>query len=76
MPLLSWHLFFLAREEGERALELEARRRIYDQIRAIPGIHFRDLQRKSRASTGVLDYHLHYMESRGLIRSAPEGKYT
>jgi predicted transcriptional regulator len=76
MPLSIWHFFLAAPGSEEKALELEVRRRIYEQIMAVPGIHFRDLQRKSRASTGVLDYHLHYMESRGLIRAAPEGKYT
>ena len=59
----------------EDVLELETRRRIYAAISLNPGLHFRELQRQLEISTGLLDYHLKYMEKKELIVSRRDGSY-
>jgi predicted transcriptional regulator len=57
------------------ALELDSRRRIYEQIESVPGIHFRELARRLNIPTGVIEYHLRYLETHELIVSRQEGRY-
>ncbi len=49
-------------------LELDARRKIYDCISKSPGLHFREIQRRTSLATGSLDYHLHFLHKNDLIR--------
>jgi len=48
-------------------LELESRKRIFECVRSNPGLHFREIQRRTGLSIGVLDYNLDYMVRRGLV---------
>jgi predicted transcriptional regulator len=57
-------------------LELETRKKIYDQIKKSPGIHFRELQRRLELVVGSLQYHLHYLEKRNLIKASSDGDYV
>ena len=57
-------------------IELETRKCIYQFILKYPGLHFRELSRKLRIPISTLNYHLKYLEKRGLITAKPEGKYT
>lgn len=57
-------------------LELETRRRIYEQIKKSPGIHFRELERRLNVVVGNLQYHLQYLEKRNLIRSSNDEDYV
>ena len=43
-------------------LALEVRKRLYELIRRNPGLHYRELERKSGMISGQLEYHLVYME--------------
>jgi predicted transcriptional regulator len=56
-------------------LELETRRKIYEQIQKSPGIHFRELERRLKLVVGSLQYHLHYLEKKNLIRVQNDGDY-
>jgi predicted transcriptional regulator len=56
-------------------MEIEARRRIYAAVRETPGIHFRELQRLLDMPVGQLEYHLHAMETEGLLKAAEERYY-
>ncbi len=56
-------------------LELDSRRKIYEQVRAVPGIHFREISRRLKIPTGVIEYHLKYLETHELIVSRREGRY-
>lgn len=60
----------------EEALELDARRKIYECISKSQGLHFREIQRRVDIATGSLDYHLHFLCKTGLIRLEKEGKFT
>lgn len=50
-------------------LELTSRRRIYDFLYANPGIHLRGIGQELGMSTGMLSYHLGYLEKRGLLKA-------
>ena len=55
-------------------LELTSRRRIYDHIKHVPGIHMRRLERELNIPLSTLDYHLRQMERKGLVLSRKEGQ--
>jgi DNA-binding transcriptional ArsR family regulator len=55
--------------------ELTTRKRIYDQIKKSPGIHFRELERRLQLVVGSLQYHLHYLENNNLIIASKDGEY-
>ncbi len=57
-------------------LDLEMRRRIYECIEQNPGIHFREIQRRTNTAIGSLDYHLHYLHRHGLIKIEKDRKYV
>src|SRR3989344_5378876 len=58
------------------ALELETRRKIYNVIQRSPGLHFREIQRRTGLATGSLDYHVHFLYKHGLIRPEKTGKFV
>lgn len=55
------------------ALNLDSRRRIYEFLQANPGVHLRLIGKVLGMSTGMLSYHLDYLERNGLLRSEAEG---
>jgi predicted transcriptional regulator len=59
----------------DKSLELEKRRKIYDAIKSVPGIHFRELNRRLGITLGVIEYHLKYLEKHEMIVSKQEGRY-
>lgn len=61
--------------KNEGVLELDTRKLIYDYISSHPGSHFRGLYRALKLPTGVVDYHLKYMEDKELIVSKKSGGY-
>ena len=61
--------------ETHELLELDARRRIYRHIETHPGVHMRQLARDLTMPLGTLEYHLHHMESAGLLSTREEGRF-
>jgi predicted transcriptional regulator len=57
----------------DEPLDLEARRRVYQAIARHPGIHLRELERRTSLALGDLRYHLDYLEARQLINSLTDG---
>jgi len=57
-------------------LDLETRKKIYECIIKSPGLHFREVQRRTNLATGTLDYHLHFLHKNGLIRAEKSGRFT
>lgn len=57
-------------------LELANRKRIYEIVRENPGMHFRELQRRTGMPTGVLSYHLDYLVRRGLLTVDREESFS
>jgi DNA-binding MarR family transcriptional regulator len=57
----------------EVLLTLDSRRRIYERIQAVPGIHMRRLARESRVAIGTLEHHVRMLERHGLVRCHKEG---
>lgn len=56
--------------------ELESRKRIYEQIKNSPGIHFRELERRLQLVVGSLQYHLQYLEKKNLIKISNDEDYV
>jgi predicted transcriptional regulator len=46
----------------EEILKLETRRKIYKIILENPGLHLREILRRTKLSYGVLSYHLKYLK--------------
>lgn len=63
-------------EELEDALALESRNSIYKSISKNPGLHFRELQRRTGLAVGTLQYHLDYLQKFHLVRAEKEGKFV
>jgi predicted transcriptional regulator len=62
-------------EIQRKALELEIRQSIYSLISTSPGLHFREIQRRTKIATGQLTYHLNYLQKVGLIKFENDGEY-
>ncbi|HIH17151.1 MAG TPA: winged helix-turn-helix transcriptional regulator [Candidatus Diapherotrites archaeon] len=63
-------------DDAEQALELNVRNRLYDAVNESPGLHFRELQRRTGIAVGSLQYHLDFLERVHLVRKVREGKFT
>lgn len=70
--LLALHLVLATRDD---LLQLEARRRVYHQVEAFPGLHLRELARQCGLDPNHAKYHLAALEKHGLVSSREEGGY-
>ncbi|MFH1588732.1 MAG: winged helix-turn-helix transcriptional regulator [Candidatus Diapherotrites archaeon] len=61
--------------EFQESLELDARKSIFDEIQNAPGLHFREIQRRTNLAVGTLQYHLNYLEKKGMLRTEKKGKF-
>lgn len=61
--------------DPQSLLALEARRRIYEHLRRVPGLHLRQVQRDLDMPMGTLQYHLHTMERAGLLVTRSDGRF-
>jgi predicted transcriptional regulator len=60
----------------QEALFLDTRQRIYNLIEQNPGLHFREVQRRTGLAVGSLQYHLGYLAKKQIIRIEKNGKFT
>ena len=60
-------------DDEQKVLELGARKKIYETVKAFAGSHFREIERKSGFSTGVAHYHLSYLVKHGLVKEERRG---
>ena len=63
------------KKKEDEALDLDTRKRIFDYINASPGTHFRELERRLSLPTGVIAYHVKYLEDAEMIVGKIEGRY-
>lgn len=61
--------------DREKALALETRRKLFEEIRRFPGIHFRELRRRTGLAIGSLQYHLDVLCKTRLVRAEKRGKF-
>jgi len=59
----------------KNGLKLQTRRKIYDFIKNNPGLHYREISRKTMIPKTTLNYHLNYMKKLQIIEIKLEGKY-
>lgn len=57
-------------------LELQNRKRIFECVREAPGIHFREIQRRTNLPVGVLEYHLGYLVDRSILMLNKSGSFS
>ena len=60
---------------AKKLLEVGIRQKLFTLISECPGIHFRDVQRRTESSTGNLTYHLDCLVKAGLLTTVRDGKY-
>lgn len=63
-------------DELKEVLSLDVRQRIYNLLRESPGLHFREIQRRTGLATGSLQYHLDYLVKKHLVRTVKEKKFS
>ena len=57
-------------------LDLENRKRVYECVRQSPGLHFREIQRRTNLPIGVLEYHLNYLVQRQLLSLEKQDNFS
>lgn len=60
----------------EESIILTPRDKVYSEIVKSPGLHFREIQRRTNLATGVLQYHIDYLKKINLIFDKKEGKFS
>jgi predicted transcriptional regulator len=60
----------------DEAVALTPRDRIYSTIVKNPGLHFREVQRRTDIATGAMQYHIDYLKKKNFIREEKEGKFS
>jgi len=63
-------------KELDEAVALTPRDRIYSSIAQNPGLHFREIQRRTGIATGALQYHIDYLKKKNFIREEKQGKFS
>lgn len=56
-------------------LEHETRRRVYELVRAQPGVHLREVARQLALSITLVDYHLRFLAKHELVTFVSDGEY-
>jgi predicted transcriptional regulator len=51
------------------------RQNLYSMIAQSPGLHFRELQRRTKMATGQLLYHLNWLKKKSIIKTIADGQY-
>src|SRR3989338_9240214 len=62
--------------DREQVLALGVRREIFELIKQCPGLHFREIKRRTNLAIGALQYHLNVLEKNNFVRSEKKGKFT
>jgi predicted transcriptional regulator len=58
------------------ALKQETRRSIYSLITMSPGLHFREIQRRTGMASGQCTYHLDRLQKVGLVKASVDGNHV
>ena len=56
-------------------LELQTRKRIFEEVCKFPGLHLRELARQLEQSVPLVDYHLNSLERHGIVIAILDGQY-
>lgn len=60
----------------EEVLEYETRRRVFELIRDEPGLHLRELERRSQVPLSTLRHHLRFLGEHGLVDAEDDRNVT
>jgi predicted transcriptional regulator len=64
-----------SKSEFEIELELDTRRNVYEFIKANPGTHMREIQRRLDMPIGLLKFHIHYLIKHEIITEKVDRYY-
>lgn len=67
------HIVFLAKQQD--LLQLDARRRVYEQVAKYPGLHLSEIARGAGMEVNHAKHHLRYLEKHALVSSQKEEGY-
>lgn len=59
----------------DEVLELQTRKRIFEEVCKFPGLHLREIARQLEQSVPLVDYHLNLLERHGIVTAITEGQY-
>jgi predicted transcriptional regulator len=62
--------------QREEILDSPARKKIFDEVSSSPGLHFRELQRRTNLAVGMLQHHLEKLKKVNFIVEKKEGKFS
>jgi len=62
-------------KKTKKALKLDSRRKIYSFISKNPGLHLREISRRTNIPKSTINYHINYLEKLGLITEKIEGEF-
>ena len=57
-------------------LEIDTRRRIFELVQANPGLHLRELARRTDLQLSLVEYHIHYLSDNEMVYAIREGRYS
>ena len=60
----------------EDAIAESPRDKILNTVAKNPGLHFREIQRRTEYATGALQYHIDFLKKKNFIREEKEGKFS
>jgi len=56
-------------------IEVENRKKIYELIEEFPGLHMREIKRRTDMSMNLVRYHLDQLKKYGVVEEVEEGEY-
>ena len=60
---------------SEPEIEVENRKKIYELIEEFPGLHMREIKRRTDMSMNLVRYHLGQLKKYGVVEEVEEGEY-
>lgn len=63
-------------EKKKNVLDYSIRKNIYNIVLKNPGLHLREIDRKTNISFGALRYHINYLQKKGLIKKLSDEGFT
>ncbi|MCK4718093.1 MAG: winged helix-turn-helix transcriptional regulator, partial [Thermoplasmata archaeon] len=61
-------------QEGREDLALDTRRALFDLVTEFPGLHFREIVRRSDMSSSNVEYHLRHLVKHGILVVVEDGR--
>lgn len=64
------------RLDPSKLLDNPTRKAIYEAVRASPGLHLREIQRRIGGAWGLVEFHVRFLKEAGFVKFVQDGRYT